>query len=53
MEKIKATSIYLNDDLKNKIVELAKADRRSFSQMVEILLENVINYMEKRVKPNE
>ena len=40
---IKATSIYLEPEIKEKIKELADKDRRSVSQMINILLENVLN----------
>lgn len=53
MKQIRRTSLGIEEDLYKKIENLAEAERRSVSQMTNVLLEEAIKEREKIEKDKE
>ena len=44
------TKLYLDDDLRNKLIDRAKAEKRSINNMIEVMIEKYLADCEKKDK---
>lgn len=44
------TKLYLDEDLRNKLIDRAKAEKRSINNMIEVMIEKYLDDCEKKDK---